>query len=204
MILFLLHRTAPFHSAPFNSNFQRARVKQKQFMFSVAFIIYKLLTMYIFSAWNDQTTGNMHWLPSYAFKVEDFSCKLFSIWLGLVQMVPDATTLAKIHRESGLIGPLKENTIKKWFHHHHPLESSYQEVTSQWSLLHISHYAVGKQKNQIAASSKNEWLRHETNKSHAEKPENPLKHHSLRKYCFLSGAWYYAFYKNVSKRCFEI
>ncbi|NXR62442.1 P3C2G kinase, partial [Rhadina sibilatrix] len=48
---------------------------------------------------------------------------------GLVQMVPDATTLAKIHRESGLIGPLKENTIKKWFGHHHPLESSYQEAT---------------------------------------------------------------------------
>ncbi|NXF11817.1 P3C2G kinase, partial [Smithornis capensis] len=47
---------------------------------------------------------------------------------GLVQMVPDATTLAKIHRESGLIGPLKENTIKKWFRHHHPLESSYREA----------------------------------------------------------------------------
>ncbi|KAM6214064.1 phosphatidylinositol 3-kinase C2 domain-containing subunit gamma [Sarcoramphus papa] len=47
---------------------------------------------------------------------------------GLVQMVPDATTLAKIHRESGLIGPLKENTIKNWFRHHHPLESSYQEA----------------------------------------------------------------------------
>ncbi|NXG27617.1 P3C2G kinase, partial [Dromaius novaehollandiae] len=47
---------------------------------------------------------------------------------GLVQMVPDATTLAKIHRKSGLIGPLKENTIKKWFHHHHPLELSYQEA----------------------------------------------------------------------------
>uniref|UniRef100_A0A674I8E3 Phosphatidylinositol-4-phosphate 3-kinase catalytic subunit type 2 gamma n=1 Tax=Terrapene triunguis TaxID=2587831 RepID=A0A674I8E3_9SAUR len=47
---------------------------------------------------------------------------------GLVQMVSDATTLAKIHRESGLIGPLKENTIKKWFSHHHPLESSYQEA----------------------------------------------------------------------------
>ncbi|XP_062447230.1 phosphatidylinositol 3-kinase C2 domain-containing subunit gamma isoform X2 [Rhea pennata] len=47
---------------------------------------------------------------------------------GLVQMVPDATTLAKIHRKSGLIGPLKENTIKKWFRHHHPLESNYQEA----------------------------------------------------------------------------
>uniref|UniRef100_A0A8C8STD6 Phosphatidylinositol-4-phosphate 3-kinase catalytic subunit type 2 gamma n=1 Tax=Pelusios castaneus TaxID=367368 RepID=A0A8C8STD6_9SAUR len=47
---------------------------------------------------------------------------------GVVQMVPDATTLANIHRESGLIGPLKENTIKKWFSHHHPLESSYQEA----------------------------------------------------------------------------
>ncbi|NXX90271.1 P3C2G kinase, partial [Centropus bengalensis] len=47
---------------------------------------------------------------------------------GLVQMVPDATTLAKIHRESGVIGPLKENTIKKWFRHHHPLESNYQEA----------------------------------------------------------------------------
>ncbi|NWU80644.1 P3C2G kinase, partial [Onychorhynchus coronatus] len=51
---------------------------------------------------------------------------------GLVQMVPDATTLAKIHRESGLIGPLKENTIKKWFHHHHPLESSYQEAITNF------------------------------------------------------------------------
>ncbi|XP_074839837.1 phosphatidylinositol 3-kinase C2 domain-containing subunit gamma [Carettochelys insculpta] len=51
---------------------------------------------------------------------------------GLVQMVPDAITLAKIHRESGLIGPLKENTIKKWFSHHHPLESSYQEAITNF------------------------------------------------------------------------
>ncbi|KAM4678006.1 phosphatidylinositol 3-kinase C2 domain-containing subunit gamma [Discoglossus pictus] len=34
---------------------------------------------------------------------------------GLVQMVPRATTLAKIHQQSGLLGPLKEGTIKKWF-----------------------------------------------------------------------------------------
>ncbi|EMP25002.1 Phosphatidylinositol-4-phosphate 3-kinase C2 domain-containing subunit gamma [Chelonia mydas] len=53
---------------------------------------------------------------------------------GLVQMVSDATTLAKIHRESGLIGPLKENTIKKWFSHHHPLESSYQECRRNKSI----------------------------------------------------------------------
>uniref|UniRef100_A0A8D0G158 Phosphatidylinositol-4-phosphate 3-kinase catalytic subunit type 2 gamma n=1 Tax=Sphenodon punctatus TaxID=8508 RepID=A0A8D0G158_SPHPU len=49
---------------------------------------------------------------------------------GLVQMVPDATTLGKIHTKSGLIGPLKENTIKKWFSHHNPVTSSYQEVPS--------------------------------------------------------------------------
>ncbi|KAK2537690.1 phosphatidylinositol 4-phosphate 3-kinase C2 domain-containing subunit gamma [Columba guinea] len=58
----------------------------------------------------------------------DFPHNVFPYELRLVQMVPDATTLAKIHRESGLIGPLKENTIKKWFRHHHPLESSYQEA----------------------------------------------------------------------------
>ncbi|XP_004435480.1 PREDICTED: phosphatidylinositol 4-phosphate 3-kinase C2 domain-containing subunit gamma [Ceratotherium simum simum] len=47
---------------------------------------------------------------------------------GLVQMVPDAVTLAKIHRHSGLIGPLKENTIKKWFSQHNRLKADYEKA----------------------------------------------------------------------------
>uniref|UniRef100_A0A8C5VXF5 Phosphatidylinositol-4-phosphate 3-kinase catalytic subunit type 2 gamma n=1 Tax=Microcebus murinus TaxID=30608 RepID=A0A8C5VXF5_MICMU len=47
---------------------------------------------------------------------------------GLVQMVPDAVTLAKIHRHSGLIGPLKENTIKKWFSQHNHLKADYEKA----------------------------------------------------------------------------
>ncbi|XP_012788857.2 phosphatidylinositol 3-kinase C2 domain-containing subunit gamma isoform X1 [Sorex araneus] len=47
---------------------------------------------------------------------------------GLVQMVPDAVTLAKIHRHCGLIGPLKENTIKKWFREHNPLKADYEKA----------------------------------------------------------------------------
>uniref|UniRef100_A0A2K6LFA7 Phosphatidylinositol-4-phosphate 3-kinase catalytic subunit type 2 gamma n=2 Tax=Rhinopithecus bieti TaxID=61621 RepID=A0A2K6LFA7_RHIBE len=47
---------------------------------------------------------------------------------GLVQMVPDAVTLAKIHRHSGLIGPLKEDTIKKWFSQHNHLKADYEKV----------------------------------------------------------------------------
>ncbi|KAI6055996.1 phosphatidylinositol 3-kinase C2 domain-containing subunit gamma isoform X1 [Marmota monax] len=47
---------------------------------------------------------------------------------GLIQMVPDAITLAKIHRHSGLIGPLKENTIKKWFSQHNHLKADYDKA----------------------------------------------------------------------------
>ncbi|XP_070350453.1 phosphatidylinositol 3-kinase C2 domain-containing subunit gamma isoform X6 [Equus asinus] len=47
---------------------------------------------------------------------------------GLVQLVPDAVTLAKIHRRSGLIGPLKENTIKKWFSRHNHLKVDYEKA----------------------------------------------------------------------------
>lgn len=43
-------------------------------------------------------------------------------------MVPDAVTLAKIHRHAGLMGPLKENTIKKWFSHHNHLKVDYEKV----------------------------------------------------------------------------
>ncbi|KAF6120998.1 phosphatidylinositol-4-phosphate 3-kinase catalytic subunit type 2 gamma [Phyllostomus discolor] len=47
---------------------------------------------------------------------------------GLVQIVPDAVTLAKIHRCSGLMGPLKENTIKKWFSQHNHLKADYEKA----------------------------------------------------------------------------
>ncbi|XP_027623616.1 phosphatidylinositol 4-phosphate 3-kinase C2 domain-containing subunit gamma isoform X2 [Tupaia chinensis] len=47
---------------------------------------------------------------------------------GMVQMVPDAVTLAKIHRHFGLTGPLKENTIKKWFSQHNPLKADYDKA----------------------------------------------------------------------------
>ncbi|XP_037702501.1 phosphatidylinositol 4-phosphate 3-kinase C2 domain-containing subunit gamma [Choloepus didactylus] len=47
---------------------------------------------------------------------------------GLVQIVPDAVTLAQIHRHSGLVGPLKENTIKKWFSQHNLLKADYEKA----------------------------------------------------------------------------
>ncbi|XP_057348014.1 phosphatidylinositol 3-kinase C2 domain-containing subunit gamma isoform X2 [Manis pentadactyla] len=47
---------------------------------------------------------------------------------GLVQMVPDAVTLGKVHRHSGLIGPLRENTIKKWFSEHNHLKEDYEKA----------------------------------------------------------------------------
>ncbi|ELK23156.1 Phosphatidylinositol-4-phosphate 3-kinase C2 domain-containing subunit gamma [Myotis davidii] len=51
---------------------------------------------------------------------------------GLVQMVPDAVTLAKIHRHAGLMGPLKENTIKKWFSQHNHLKADYEKALSNF------------------------------------------------------------------------
>jgi phosphatidylinositol-4-phosphate 3-kinase len=45
-------------------------------------------------------------------------------------MVPDAVPLAKIHRHAGLIGPLKENTIQKWFRQHNHFKADYEKVCS--------------------------------------------------------------------------
>ncbi|KAM4689914.1 phosphatidylinositol 3-kinase C2 domain-containing subunit gamma [Rhinophrynus dorsalis] len=47
---------------------------------------------------------------------------------GLVQMVPNSTTLAKIHKRSGILGPLKEDTIKKYFQHLQSHPDNYQKV----------------------------------------------------------------------------
>ncbi|XP_069484495.1 phosphatidylinositol 3-kinase C2 domain-containing subunit gamma [Ambystoma mexicanum] len=61
-----------------------------------------------------------------------YKCQSTGKGQGFVQMVPDATTLAKIHRSSGIIGPLKENTIKKWFNHHNPVQASYQKASENF------------------------------------------------------------------------
>ncbi|XP_076796833.1 phosphatidylinositol 3-kinase C2 domain-containing subunit gamma isoform X3 [Arvicanthis niloticus] len=47
---------------------------------------------------------------------------------GFIEMVPDAVPLAKIHLHSGLMGPLKENTIKKWFSQHNHLKEDYEKA----------------------------------------------------------------------------
>lgn len=131
VVIFFLHGTAIFHYLSFV--LLSLKTKLNLCLQSSCFnsLFCELLSMYFFCMeWSKNM--QMHW-PSSCFFLELWaylSCDLFCIWLGLVQMVPDATTLAKIHRESGLIGPLKENTIRKWFRHHHRLESSYQEVTS--------------------------------------------------------------------------
>ncbi|KAG9470866.1 hypothetical protein GDO78_016539 [Eleutherodactylus coqui] len=47
---------------------------------------------------------------------------------GLVELVPDSTTLAKIQKTSGLLGPLKDSSMKKWFHNNRTvLTSHYSE-----------------------------------------------------------------------------
>ncbi|XP_067915047.1 phosphatidylinositol 4-phosphate 3-kinase C2 domain-containing subunit beta-like isoform X2 [Heterodontus francisci] len=51
---------------------------------------------------------------------------------GLVEMVPGATTLAKIHMKHGIIGPLKENTLSKWFQEHNPTEELHKNAVENF------------------------------------------------------------------------
>ncbi|XP_078410760.1 phosphatidylinositol 3-kinase C2 domain-containing subunit gamma-like [Cetorhinus maximus] len=51
---------------------------------------------------------------------------------GLVEMVPGATTLAKIHMKHGIIGPLKENTLLKWFQEHNPTEDLHKNAVENF------------------------------------------------------------------------
>ncbi|XP_043943189.1 phosphatidylinositol 4-phosphate 3-kinase C2 domain-containing subunit gamma [Protopterus annectens] len=53
---------------------------------------------------------------------------------GMVELVKDATTLAKIHSKSGIIGPLKEDTLEKWFRHHNPTKAGYEKAL--YNFLH--------------------------------------------------------------------
>lgn len=54
---------------------------------------------------------------------------------GLVQLVPDSTTLAKIQNKSGLFGPLKDSSMKKWFHDNKTASDSFLCSCAGWCVV---------------------------------------------------------------------
>ncbi|KAL6082593.1 hypothetical protein STEG23_001624, partial [Scotinomys teguina] len=132
----------PLNPALCIKGIDRDRILSGIVVFRKACLHLVLLTIFPFSSWPAHISSNA--LPlKITFINADPMGKNISVILrtfsisdpkmlyfheGLIEMVPDAVTLAKIHLHSGLIGPLKENTIKKWFTQHNHLKEDYEKA----------------------------------------------------------------------------
>ncbi|XP_075711709.1 phosphatidylinositol 3-kinase C2 domain-containing subunit gamma [Rhinoderma darwinii] len=54
---------------------------------------------------------------------------------GLIQLVPDSTTLAKIQNKTGLFGPLKDSSMKKWFHNNTMASDNFLRSCAGWCVV---------------------------------------------------------------------
>ncbi|XP_069819680.1 phosphatidylinositol 3-kinase C2 domain-containing subunit gamma isoform X2 [Dendropsophus ebraccatus] len=54
---------------------------------------------------------------------------------GLIQLVPDSVTLAKIQNKSGLFGPLKDSSMKKWFHNNKTASDNFLFSCAGWCVV---------------------------------------------------------------------